>query len=81
MTFSHHKGVNLAKFCIYTKMVYCSGFFVGGVGGGSALAAVTFLCDTSWENSIFLSRKIRTFWEQLGKGYKIASASNTSVSS
>ena len=68
MTFSHHKGVNLAKFCIYTKMVYCSGFFVGGCGGGSALAAVTFLCDTSWENSIFLSRKIQDFLGTAWKG-------------
>ena len=33
-----------------TRNVICS--FGGGGGGGQLLAAVTFLCETSWKNSI-----------------------------
>ena len=49
--------------------------------GGEELTAVTFLSSTSWENSIFLFKKIWTIWKHLGKGYKITLALNSSVSS
>ena len=41
--------------------------------GGGGGAAVTFLCDRSWENSIFLLKNGGRFWKHL--------ALNSSVSS
>ena len=39
-------------------------------GGGGILAAVTFLCDTSWENSIFLLKSFELFGNILGRDIK-----------
>ena len=44
---------------------------------GVGAAAVTFLCATSWETSIFFKNIFGFF----GKGYKISFAINSSVSS
>jgi hypothetical protein len=38
-----------------TRNVICS-FWGGGGGGGGGVAAVTFLCKTSWKNSIVFSK-------------------------
>ena len=38
-----------------TRNVICS---FGGGGGGSGFAAVTFLCKTSWKNSIVFSKAL-----------------------
>ena len=65
------RNVNLTFGCV------CS---CGGRTGGG-LAGVTFLCDTLWENSIFLLKNFLTFWNNLGKGYKITFVSNSSSSS
>ena len=41
-----------------------------GGGGGGGLVAVTFLCDTSWENSIFLLKMFGRFGNILEKDIK-----------
>ena len=48
-----------------TRNVKCSfGAGDGGGGGGGGVAAVTFLCKTSWKNSIVFSKAL-TFWNHL----------------
>ena len=51
------------------------------VWGGGGLATVTFLCDNSWEKSIFLLKKLWTFWKYLGQEYELTFALNSPVSS
>ena len=52
-----------------------------GVGSGGGGGGVTFLCDTSWENSTFLLKNFLTFWKHLEKGYKVTFALNSLVGS
>ena len=59
-----------------TRNINCT--FRGAVGMG--LAALTFLCDMSWENLIVLLKNM-DIWEISWKGYKITFALNSSVSS
>ena len=54
----HAKG-----FCLQETSI----IHLGVWGGGGGLAAVTFLCGTSWEHSIFVL-KILDFLETFWKG-------------
>ena len=69
--FAHKKRQSYVWVCV----------FMWGEDGGGGLAGVTFLCDTLWENSIFLLKNFLTFWNNLGKGYKITFVSDSSSSS